>query len=77
MLDGRSKHIDTEFHFLRNQVQKEVLEVMHCSTQKQLTDVLTKAIKIEHFIQLRDVIVVDYSSEYGLRVVLECNPIFN
>ncbi|XP_050908473.1 uncharacterized protein LOC127122125 [Lathyrus oleraceus] len=50
VIHGRSKHIDTKFHFLRNQVQNKVLEVVHCSTQKQLTDVLTKAIKIEYFI---------------------------
>lgn len=55
---------------MRNQVQNEVLEIMHCSTQKQVVDVLTKAIKTEHFIQLRDEIcVVDYSYEYGLRHV--------
>lgn len=58
MLHGRSKHIDTKFHFLHNQVQNEVFEVVHCSTQKQLADVLTKAIKIEKFINLRDEIGV-------------------
>ncbi|XP_050895643.1 uncharacterized protein LOC127102305 [Lathyrus oleraceus] len=68
MLHGRSKHIDTKFHFLRNQVQNIVLEIVHCSIQKQLADMLTKAIKIEHFINLRDVIgVVDFSLECGLK----------
>ena len=68
MLHGRSKHIDTKFHFLRNQVQSGMFEVVHCSTQKHLTDVLIKAIKTEHFIQLRDGIsVVEFSLECGLR----------
>lgn len=72
MLHGRSNHIITKFHFMRNQVHNGMLEVVYCSTQKQLTDVLTKAIKTEHFIHLRNVIdVVDYSSEYGLRYGLE------
>ncbi|XP_058747163.1 secreted RxLR effector protein 161-like [Vicia villosa] len=34
VLHERSKHIDIKFHFLRNQVQNGVLEVVHCSTQK-------------------------------------------
>ena len=36
VLHGRSKHIDTKFHFLRNQVHNGVLEVVQCSTQKKL-----------------------------------------
>ncbi|KAK2372692.1 putative mitochondrial protein [Trifolium repens] len=54
VLHGRSKHIETKYHFLRNQVQNGVLEVVHCSTQKQLADVLTKAIKTDQFLRLRD-----------------------
>lgn len=57
VLNGRSKHIETEYHFLRSQVQNEVLE-MHCSIQKQLTDVLTKAINTSQFLHLRDGICV-------------------
>lgn len=68
MLHERSKHIDTKFHCLRNQVQSGILEVVHCSTQKQLTYILTKAIKTEHFIHLRDVIgVVNFNLECELR----------
>jgi hypothetical protein len=62
MLHGRSKHIETKYHFLRSQVHKGMLEVVHCSTQKQLTDVLTKAIKTDQFLRLRDEIgVVNFS----------------
>lgn len=50
VMHGRSKHINTKFYFLRNQVQNKVLEVIHYSTQKQLADVLTKVVKTEHFI---------------------------
>lgn len=68
VLHGRSKHIDTKFHFLKNQVQSGVLEVVHYSTQEKLSDVLTKAIKTEYFIHFRDGIgVVDFSLEYRLR----------
>lgn len=67
VLHGRNKHIDIKFHFLGNQVQNGVLKVVHCSTQKQLTYVLTKAIKTKQFIHLRDEIgVVDFSLKCGL-----------
>jgi len=33
---GRSKHIETHFHFLRDQVNKGKLEVMHCKTEEQV-----------------------------------------
>lgn len=55
---GRSKHIDTKYHFLHNKVQNGLLEIVQVNTQKQLADVLTKAIKTEHFIILRDEIGV-------------------
>jgi hypothetical protein len=62
MLHGRSKHIETKYHFLRSQVHKGMLEVVHSSTQKQLADVLTKAIKTDQFLRLRDEIgVVNFS----------------
>lgn len=30
VLHGISKHIETKFHFLRNQVQNGIIEVVHC-----------------------------------------------
>jgi len=33
---GRSKHIETHFHFLRDQINKGKLEVMHCKTEEQV-----------------------------------------
>ncbi|XP_050888788.1 uncharacterized mitochondrial protein AtMg00810-like [Lathyrus oleraceus] len=51
---GRRKHIETKYHFLRSQVHNGVLEAIHYSTQKQLVDVLMKAIKTDQFIHLRD-----------------------
>lgn len=54
VLHGRGKHIETKYHFLRSQVHNGMLEVMHCSTQKQMTDVLTKPIKTDQFLHLRD-----------------------
>jgi hypothetical protein len=54
---------------MHNQVQNGMLEAIHYSTLKQLADVLTKAIKTEYFIYLRDVIgVADFNIECGLRI---------
>ncbi|RDX90264.1 hypothetical protein CR513_27891, partial [Mucuna pruriens] len=54
---GRSKHIDTRFHFLREQVSNEKLQIEHCRTEIQFADIFTKALKREKF---RDVNVQLY-----------------
>ena len=38
---GRSKHIDTKFHFLRDQVSKGKIKLQHCKTEKQLAHIMT------------------------------------
>ncbi|KHN30253.1 Copia protein, partial [Glycine soja] len=42
---GRSKHIETKFHFLREQVSNEKLKNEHCKTEIQLANIFTKALK--------------------------------
>ena len=42
---GRSKHIETKFHFLRDQVNNGKLEVKHCKTDEHIADLLTKPLK--------------------------------
>jgi len=36
------KHIQIDLHFVRDQVQKGILHVLHVHTQDQLADLLTK-----------------------------------
>jgi len=50
---GRNKHIETKFHFLRDQVNKGKLEVRHCKTDEQITDLLTKPLKSSSFDYLK------------------------
>jgi KUP system potassium uptake protein len=50
---GKSKHIETRFHFLRDQVNKGKLILEYCSTNNQQADILTKAIKRDQFLKLR------------------------
>jgi len=58
VLHGRSKHIDAKFHFLREQVNKEALQIVHCSTELQLADMFTKPLKVDRFIKLRSLISI-------------------
>jgi KUP system potassium uptake protein len=50
---GKSKHIETRFHFLRDQVNKGKLSLEYCPTNNQQADILTKAVKKDQFLKLR------------------------
>jgi hypothetical protein len=54
VLHGRSKHIDIRFHFLRNLSCDGVIELIHCASQEQLADIMTKALKLDVFVKLRE-----------------------
>ncbi|GKE66063.1 hypothetical protein Tco_1520224 [Tanacetum coccineum] len=45
----RSKHIDIRHHFIREQVEKGVIELYFVSTDYQLADIFTKALPRERF----------------------------
>lgn len=44
---GRTKHIDTRHHFIRELVATEQIVLNYCSTDEQLADVLTKALPLK------------------------------
>ncbi|GJY82748.1 copia protein [Tanacetum coccineum] len=46
---SRSKHIDIRHHFIREQVEKGVVELYFVSTDYQLADIFTKALPRERF----------------------------
>ncbi|WJX32734.1 hypothetical protein P8452_21024 [Trifolium repens] len=50
---GRSKHIETKYHFIREQVSNGMIEIQYCPTELQLADGFTKALKLERFEFLR------------------------
>jgi len=52
VLHGRSKHIEAKFHFLREQVNKGAMQIVHCSSELQLADIFTKPLKVDRFIKL-------------------------
>jgi hypothetical protein len=42
VLHSRTKHIDVRYHFLRDNVEKGIIDLTHVPSQKQLADILTK-----------------------------------
>lgn len=53
VMHGRSKHIDVQFHFLRDLTKDGVVKLIHCGTQEQVADLMTKSLKLEAFQKLR------------------------
>lgn len=48
-LSDRSKHIDTRFHFVKDYVNRGIVQCEYCPTEKMLADVLTKPIAAAKF----------------------------
>lgn len=50
---GRCKHIGVRFHFLRDMVKDEEIQLEHCGSEEQVADIFTKPLKLEAFERLR------------------------
>nr|GEW41237.1 ribonuclease H-like domain, reverse transcriptase, RNA-dependent DNA polymerase [Tanacetum cinerariifolium] len=53
---GRSKHIDTKYHFIRECVEREDIQVKFVSGEYQNADILTKALPKIKFLTMRQLI---------------------
>lgn len=53
MFHGRSKHIDLQYHFIRDCVEKGLIVIKHVSTSEQRADILTKALAAAKFDKMR------------------------
>jgi hypothetical protein len=49
----RSKHIDTRYHYIRECIDRNCIVIRHVSTEKQLANMLTKALGGVRFQELR------------------------
>jgi len=55
---GRSKHIHKRYHFIRECVENELIQVEHVPGEKQKADILTKALGRIKFKEMRDLVGV-------------------
>ena len=44
---GKMQHIDTKYHFVREKVQDETVELHYCPTNNMVADFLTKGLSSE------------------------------
>jgi hypothetical protein len=49
----RSKHIDTRCHYIRDCIDKGIVDVEHVGTKHQLADILTKPLSRIRLVELR------------------------
>src|ERR1043165_5730093 len=56
---GRSKHINTRYHFIRECIENEQIQVDHISGEMQKADILTKALPRIKFLEMRRLIGVE------------------
>lgn len=54
VLHGKSKHIDVRFYFLRDLTNEGVVRLVHYGTKEQVADIMTKPLKLDVFIKLRE-----------------------
>lgn len=55
---GRSKHIDTRYHFIRECVERRQIQVEYVCTGEQRADILTKALPRNKFAEMRELLGV-------------------
>jgi hypothetical protein len=53
VMHGHNKHIDIQFYFLRDLIKDGIVELLHCFTQEQMIDIITKPLKLEVFLKAR------------------------
>lgn len=53
MYHDRSKHIDTRYHYIRDYIDKGIVDVEHVGTEHQLADIMTKPLSRIRLVELR------------------------
>lgn len=51
---SQNKHIDTKYHFIREQVKNKNVELVYCRTEDQLANIFTKPLKADIFHKLKE-----------------------
>jgi hypothetical protein len=53
VLHSRTKHVEVRYHFLRDNVEKGNIDLIHVPIEKQFADILTKPLDQAAFARLR------------------------
>ena len=63
----RSKHIDIQYHFLRDQVGKNMIKLEYCISENQFADIFTKPFEDQCFHQVKRYVGHEGCSKSELR----------
>ena len=61
---ARTKHIEIDFHFIRERVIRKDLVVKFVSTINQLADIFTKSLPTQHFLDLQHNLTMSVRPHY-------------
>lgn len=56
VLHGRIKHIDVKFHFIRELVTENKIQLSFCNTEEQLADMFTKCLEDKKLYRFSDLL---------------------
>ena len=59
---SRTKHIDIRYHYIRQEINDKRIQVVYCSTDKMIADILTKGLGKPKFETCRDLLGVGQSN---------------
>jgi len=63
ILHSRSKHIEIKHHFIRDYVQKGILDIQFIDTEHQWADIFTKPLTIERFDFIKKNLIIHFVSD--------------
>ena len=66
-LHSRTKHFDTDYHYIREQVALGLIETQHIPSKLQIADIFTKPLSRQLFFELRNKLGVQVSPYTSLR----------
>jgi hypothetical protein len=64
MYHERSKHIDVHFHFIREHVKNDDVEMTHVANRDQVADIFTKPLPIELFNKFKKLLGMQVRNNY-------------